>query len=52
MIKLHIPTHRQSMEAKQQASLALQLTVYAIIISVLLGAGQIFFQVFEMIIKK
>jgi hypothetical protein len=35
---------KQAVEAKQQASLAIQLTVYAIVISVLLGAGQIFFK--------
>lgn len=43
---------KQANEAKKQASLALQLTVSAIIISVLLGLGQIFFQIVEMIFKK
>ena len=43
---------KQADEAKKQASLALQLTVFAIVISVLLGLGQLFFQLVEMIFKR
>ena len=43
---------KQANEAKKQASLAVQLTVWAIIISVLLGLGQIYFQIVEMMFKK
>lgn len=43
---------RQANEAKTQASLALQLTTFTLIISIVLGLGQIFFQIVEMIFKK
>ena len=39
---------KQANEAKKQASLALELTVFAIVISVIIGLGQIIFQVIEM----
>jgi hypothetical protein len=39
-------------EAKRQASLALNLTIYAIIISILFGMGQLLFQVIEMYYKR
>lgn len=43
---------RQASEAKQQANLAIQLTLFAIIISVVIGLGQIFLQVAELISSK
>lgn len=39
---------KQANEAKKQASLALELTVFAIIISVVIGLGQLIFQIIEM----
>lgn len=43
---------RQASEAKRQASLAIQLTLFAIIISLVIGLGQVFLQVVELILPQ
>lgn len=42
---------KQADEAKRQANTALKLTIFAIIISILLGLGQIYFQIVQMIFR-